>query len=130
MTDIATNIVFTPCPNLSVRQTTLDIPWRKTGIGNGGHYALWLQAFTCNTETGLSVYMDATHQGKMVIPPEKANAGLRINIDFLGTPDRFIMKCENGEYIVRQLALMRAEEMDAAFAIAPFGTWYKSLLSQ
>lgn len=129
------NHVLTPCQNLTVDSTSNNVllasDWSPCPLAQGDRVSVWLRADVPDAQDGNHYRVQWTghlYAGTKDMPASQVIAGVRI--DYIATKDldapKLYVRTLNSApaMIVREIALMRSDNMTDAFAVASFAEWY------
>lgn len=128
------NHVLTPYPNLTVSaglQVTIPCDWKPCPLEAGTPVSLWIRADVAEPIEGNHYRLQwSAHQyaGTQDVSAARIMTGLRV--DWLAqysldAPTLSLRVLNNAPtMVVRELALMRSENMTDAFETATFAEWY------
>ncbi|KFI57404.1 hypothetical protein [Bifidobacterium choerinum] len=128
------NHVLTPSPNLTIsfgQQVTIPCDWTPCPLEAGTPVSLWIRADVTDPIDGNNYRVQWTahkYAGTQDVTAARIMAGMRIDWiaqENLDAP-RLSLRVLNSApaMIVREIALMRSDNMTAAFDMAPFEEWY------
>lgn len=132
------NHVLTPCPNLTVSagpQVTIPCDWTLRPLEAGTPVSLWLRADVPDPIDGNHYRMQWSanqYNGTRDVSAAKLAAGLRVDWLAQYQLDAPILSVRTlndaPAMVVRELALMRSDDMTSAFTVARFADWYAPYL--